>query len=208
LVYRAWDAVLRLRKEGIDVGLVNKPTVNVIDEEVLQKIGKTGFVLVAESQNQRTGVSDLKSELSFLPLAHVIFSIQLGIRYGTWLLERGLTPKYAYIGAVKEGCGGLTEQIPWQGLDPKCTSPKLSEQSRMLLSNSSRLVSQRSSTRLNPSLKDVIEKCRNKNGERNGLRCNKYCRCICSERKTCAHINIFLPSCIIFLTSDARPRRK
>lgn len=34
MVYRSWDAVLRCRKEGIDVGLINKPTLNVIDEEV------------------------------------------------------------------------------------------------------------------------------------------------------------------------------
>jgi hypothetical protein len=25
------------------------------------------------------------------------------------------------MGAIKEGCGGLTEQIPFQGLDPECT---------------------------------------------------------------------------------------
>jgi hypothetical protein len=43
---------------------------------------------------------------------------QLGARYGSWFLERGLTPKYAYMGSIKEGCGGLTEQIPFQGLDP------------------------------------------------------------------------------------------
>jgi hypothetical protein len=97
MMYRSMDAVLRLRKEGIDVGLVNKTTLNVVDEEVTNKVGKTGFALIVESQNQRTG---------------------LGIRYGTWFLERGLSPKYAYMGSIKEGCGGLTEQIPYQGLDP------------------------------------------------------------------------------------------
>jgi len=34
MLYRSWDAVLRCRKEGLDVGLVNKPTLNVIDEQV------------------------------------------------------------------------------------------------------------------------------------------------------------------------------
>lgn len=34
LVYRAWDAVLRCRQEGLDVGLINKPTLNLVDEEV------------------------------------------------------------------------------------------------------------------------------------------------------------------------------
>jgi len=35
-------------------------------------------------------------------------------------LERQLTPKYGYMGTTKEGCGGLWEQIFYQGLDPQC----------------------------------------------------------------------------------------
>ncbi|KAH8886157.1 putative transketolase [Thozetella sp. PMI_491] len=96
MVYRALDAVDRLRSEGIDVGLVNKATLNVVDEESIQKFGSTPFVLVVESLNQKTG---------------------LGSKLGTWLLERQLTPKYKYIGTTKEGCGGLGEQIYHQGLD-------------------------------------------------------------------------------------------
>jgi transketolase len=96
-LYRALDAVERLKKEGIDVGLINKPTLNTIDEDMLQKVGKSPFVLVAESFNRKTG---------------------LGARYGTWLLERGLTPKFAHLGTHKEGCGGLWEQFPHQGIDP------------------------------------------------------------------------------------------
>jgi hypothetical protein len=51
---------------------------------------------------------------------------------GTWFLERDLTPRYGYMyvqyilhdiiltnrGTNREGCGGLGEQIPFQGLDP------------------------------------------------------------------------------------------
>jgi len=40
----------------------------------------------------------------------------LGIRFGSWLLERGYTPKYGYMGTWKDGAGGLAEQIPYQGL--------------------------------------------------------------------------------------------
>ncbi|KAH8824825.1 transketolase [Flagelloscypha sp. PMI_526] len=96
MLYRSYDAALKLRKEGIDVGLINKPTLNSADEQVITKIGQSPFVLVVESLNRRTG---------------------LGSRFGTWLLERGLSPKYAYIGTSKEGSGGLWEQIPYQGLD-------------------------------------------------------------------------------------------
>lgn len=96
-LYRALDAVERLKKEGIDVGLINKPTLNVIDEEILAKVGASPMVLVVESFNQKTG---------------------LGSRFGTWLLERGLTPKFAHLGTHKEGCGGLWEQFPHQGIDP------------------------------------------------------------------------------------------
>jgi transketolase C-terminal domain/subunit len=95
-LYRALDAVERLREKGLDVGLVNKPTLNVVDEKTLRTVGGTSFVLVAESFNRSTG---------------------LGVRYGTWLLERGLTPRYAHIGTHREGCGGLWEQMAHQGLD-------------------------------------------------------------------------------------------
>jgi hypothetical protein len=74
------------------------------------------------------------------PRTCVEVSLQLGSKFGTWLLERQLTPKYGYLGTNKEGmcylhlqldtldrnitlgCGGLQEQIPHQGLDPQCTS--------------------------------------------------------------------------------------
>jgi len=51
----------------------------------------------------------------------------LGSKYGTWLLERGLTPKYAYIGTHKEGCGGLQEQVPYQGLDSESIAAKIKQ---------------------------------------------------------------------------------
>jgi transketolase len=95
-LYRALDAVERLRERGLDVGLVNKPTLNVVDEDTIRKVGSTGFVLVAEGLNQKTG---------------------LGSRYGTWLLERGLKPRFAHVGTHRDGCGGLWEQMAYQGLD-------------------------------------------------------------------------------------------
>jgi transketolase C-terminal domain/subunit len=96
-LYRSLDAVERLKQEGIDVGLINKPTLNVVDEAMLSKIGKSPRVLVVEAFNRKTG---------------------LGSRMGSWLLERGYTPKYAHLGTHKEGCGGLWEQFPHQGIDP------------------------------------------------------------------------------------------
>lgn len=96
-VYRALDAVERLKQEGIDVGLINKSTLNVVDEEMMAKIGKSPMVMVVEAFNRRTG---------------------LGSRFGSWLLERGYAPKFAYLGTHEEGCGGLWEQFPHQGIDP------------------------------------------------------------------------------------------
>ncbi|KIY43817.1 Thiamin diphosphate-binding protein [Fistulina hepatica ATCC 64428] len=106
MLYRSWDAVLRLRKEGLDVGLINKPTLNIIDEKNLKKIGSSPFVLVVESLNTKTG---------------------LGSKMGTWLLERGLTPKYGYMGTTKEGSGGLWEQIYAQGLDSQSIIAKIKQ---------------------------------------------------------------------------------
>lgn len=109
MLYRSWDAVLRCRQEGLDVGLINKPTLNVVDEQTIRKIGSSPFVLVVESFNQKTG---------------------LGSKFGTWLLERQLTPKYGYIGTTKEGCGGLTEQIFYQNLDPQSIILKIKQLSQ------------------------------------------------------------------------------
>jgi transketolase C-terminal domain/subunit/transketolase N-terminal domain/subunit len=97
MLYRCLDAVEQLRSEGVRVALVNKPTLNVVDDDMLKKIAGGGFVLVVESQNIRSG---------------------LGARFGTWLLERGCCTAYAHMGATKEGRGGLSEQIPYQGLSP------------------------------------------------------------------------------------------
>lgn len=55
--------------EGIDVGLINKTTLNIVDEEILAKIDKAPFVLVVEAFNRKTGLDS---------------------RLGSWLLERGL----------------------------------------------------------------------------------------------------------------------
>ncbi|MEM8602273.1 MAG: transketolase C-terminal domain-containing protein [Cyanobacteria bacterium P01_H01_bin.121] len=105
-VYRALDAVERLKQDGMDVGLICKSTLNVVDEETMAKVGAAPFALVVEAFNRRTG---------------------LGSRFGSWLLERGYTPKYAYLGTHEEGCGGLWEQFPHQGIDPAGIMAKVKE---------------------------------------------------------------------------------
>ena len=105
-LYRALDAVERLRSDGIDVGLVNKPTLNTVDEEMMTKVGSSRWVLVAESLNRRTG---------------------LGSRFGTWLLERGFTPRYAHVGTHLEGCGGLWQHMGHQGIDSEQLQMKIRE---------------------------------------------------------------------------------
>eukprot|EP00457_Paulinella_chromatophora_P003544 gb/GEZN01003552.1/.p1 GENE.gb/GEZN01003552.1/~~gb/GEZN01003552.1/.p1 ORF type:complete len:643 (+),score=92.40 gb/GEZN01003552.1/:40-1968(+) len=105
-VYRALDAVERLKNEGLHVALVNKPTLNVVDEEMMKSIGAHPFVLVVEPFNTKSG---------------------LGIRFGTWLLQRGYAPKYAIMGAHKEGSGGLWEHAYHQGYDSDSIMKKAKE---------------------------------------------------------------------------------
>lgn len=106
MLYRCLDAVERLRSNGVRVGLINKPTLNVVDEETMAKLGQAGFVLVVETQNIKTG---------------------LGARFGTWLIERGYTTVYSHMGLTREGHGGLKEQISYQGLAPKDIQEKIME---------------------------------------------------------------------------------
>ncbi|HEU5079280.1 MAG TPA: transketolase C-terminal domain-containing protein [Opitutaceae bacterium] len=96
VVYRALDAVTRLKEQGVKVGLINKPTLNLYDEDTMKRLVAAPFVLVAEGWNVKTG---------------------LGSRLGSQLLRRGFKGKYNNIGVHKEGSGGLWQQIGFQGLD-------------------------------------------------------------------------------------------
>jgi transketolase C-terminal domain/subunit/transketolase N-terminal domain/subunit len=96
MLYRCLDIVEDLKTEGMSIGLINKTTLNVIDEDMLKRIGSSKAILVVETQNVKTG---------------------LGARMGTWLLERDYHPRFACMGTRKEGHGGLSEQIPYQGMD-------------------------------------------------------------------------------------------
>ena len=95
MLYRCLDIVEDLKAQGISIGLINKTTLNMIDEGMLKRIGSAKAILTVETQNVKTG---------------------LGARMGTWLLERGFHPRFACMGTWKEGRGGLSEQIPYQGM--------------------------------------------------------------------------------------------
>jgi transketolase len=95
-VYRALDAVIGLRDQGVQVGLVNKATLNVVDQSMMQTLAKAPFVLVVEGWNVKTG---------------------LGSRFGSLLLQHGFRGKYDHLGTHLEGSGGLWQQMGYQGLD-------------------------------------------------------------------------------------------
>jgi transketolase len=95
-VYRALDAVITLQEKGVNVGLINKPTLNVLDEATMKTLAAAPFVLVVEGWNVKTG---------------------LGSRFGSYLLQAGFTGKYNHIGTHMEGAGGLWQQMGHQGLD-------------------------------------------------------------------------------------------
>ena len=96
-VYRALDAVITLQERGINVGLINKPTLNVVDPDMMKKLAAAPFVLVAEGWNVKTG---------------------LGSRFGSYLLQVGFRGRFNHIGTHLEGSGGLWQQMGYQGLDP------------------------------------------------------------------------------------------
>jgi transketolase len=105
-VYRALDAILTLKEEGKQVGLVNKPTLNVVDPVMMKKLSTAPWVLVVEGFNIKTG---------------------LGSRFGSYLLQGGFKGKYNHIGVHTEGSGGLWQQMGYQGLDPDGISKAIQE---------------------------------------------------------------------------------
>jgi transketolase C-terminal domain/subunit len=98
IVYRALDAVIRLQEQGVEVGLINKSTVNVVDGAMMKSLAAAPFVLVAEGWNVKTG---------------------LGSRFGSYLLRAGFKGRYHHSGTHLEGSGGLWQQVGYQGLDPE-----------------------------------------------------------------------------------------
>ncbi|MBI3032788.1 transketolase [Candidatus Woesearchaeota archaeon] len=106
MLYRCLDAVEQLKQQGISMGLINKNTLNVIDEAMMKKLSNASFILVVESQNIKTG---------------------LGIRFGTWLLQQGFKGNYDHLGTHKLGAGGIYEHIPYQGLDSESVVKKVKE---------------------------------------------------------------------------------
>jgi len=97
-VYRALDAIITLdEKGGPAAGLINKPTLNVVDLAMMKKLAAAPWVLVVEAYNVKTG---------------------LGSRFGSYLLKAGFKGNFDHIGVHKEGSGGLWQQMGYQGLDP------------------------------------------------------------------------------------------
>jgi transketolase len=95
-VYRALDAVITLQENGVQVGLINKPTLNVVDPNMMKTLAAAPFVLVVEGWNVKTG---------------------LGSRFGSYLLQAGFKGEFNHIGTHLEGSGGLWQQMGHQGLD-------------------------------------------------------------------------------------------
>jgi transketolase len=94
-VYRALDAVITLQENGVRVGLINKPTLNLVDPAMMKTLAAAPFVLVVEGWNVKTG---------------------LGIRFGSYLLQAGFRGRFNHIGTHLEGSGGLWQQMEHQGL--------------------------------------------------------------------------------------------
>jgi len=109
-VYRALDAVVSLKAEGINIGLINKPTLNVVDKEMMERIASSPLCLIVESLGKKTG---------------------LGSKFGSWLLmtetaqNTGKLCKFDSIATHHEGCGGLWEQAYGQGYDSLSIQSKI-----------------------------------------------------------------------------------
>ncbi len=95
-VYRCLDAAIKLKAQGLNIGVISKSTLNVYDDAMMSRLKDSPMVLVAESFNVNTG---------------------LGSRFGTELLKRGFKGRYNNIGTHREGSGGLWQQMGHQGID-------------------------------------------------------------------------------------------
>lgn len=98
-----------LEGEGIRAGLINKATLNVVDDTMMRRLSGAAWILVVEGWNVKTG---------------------LGSQYGSQLLSYGFKGRYRHLGANREGSGGLWQQIGYQGLDPKAIAEAIRQLDR------------------------------------------------------------------------------
>jgi len=109
-LYRSLDAVVSLKKAGIDIGLINKPTLNVVDSEMMETLASAPVLLIVEPLGCKTG---------------------LGSKFGSWLLRTQhaasgkVLCKFDTISTHHEGCGGLWEQAYHQGFDSNSIQEKV-----------------------------------------------------------------------------------
>ncbi len=98
-MYRALDAVIGLKQKGIDAGLINKSTLNVVDESMMRTLAKAPWVLVVDGWNVRTG---------------------LGSRFGDYLLRAGFkeVPRPPAFSRVTPWASSSSSEFP--------SSPRLS----------------------------------------------------------------------------------
>jgi transketolase len=108
-LYRALDALTGLAGQGVKAGLINKPTLNVVDPATMKLLAAAPFVLVVEGWNVKTG---------------------LGSRFGSHLLKAGFRGRYNHLGTHHEGAGGLWQQMGHQGLDSAGIAKAIQELAR------------------------------------------------------------------------------
>ena len=95
MLHRCLDVVDDMyHNDNIEIGLINKSTLNTDDYSTIEKAVNAPFVLVVENQNIKTG---------------------LGSKFGTLLSK--YSQRYDHMGVNKAGVGGLNEQISYQELD-------------------------------------------------------------------------------------------
>lgn len=105
MLYRCLDAVERVNESNYKVGLINKPTLNTFDEDMLrERYRKAPYILFVESQSKKSGV---------------------GVRFGNWLKVNGVNAVYDHLGTTREGNGGIEEQITHQELDSNYVAAKV-----------------------------------------------------------------------------------
>ena len=103
MLHRCLDVVDHMsQNDNIEIGLINKPTLNTDDYSTIEEASRAPFVLVVENQNIKTG---------------------LGSKFETLLSK--YSKFYDHMGVNKPGIGGLDEQISYQGLDRNSIEKKV-----------------------------------------------------------------------------------
>ena len=106
-----------LGRSGLVVGPLGVAGGYGVDAAAIRKAVDRGCSYLYHGSRRAPGMRSAIRELTAAGRRDELVVVLQSYARWPWLLERGITPRYAHMGVTKPGHGGLSEHMFHQGLD-------------------------------------------------------------------------------------------